>query len=76
MMSSDHICDTLISPAARSLNMVAVITGEVFRRISASASRTLSRSSADEVLTSAMPSLSSTMDIAVWPSSMIAVWFL
>ena len=76
MMSPDHICERLNTPAGRSLNMVTVTAGAVLAFSCASASPTRIRSSAEEVLTSVMPSFSSTMAIAVCQSSSTAVWFL
>lgn len=76
MTSPDHIWDSPIWPAGRSLYMVMVTFGEVAATIAVSCSPTFFRSSAEEVLTSVMPSFSSTIAIAVCQSSMTAVLFL
>ena len=56
--------------------MLIVTFGEVASTSAVSCSPTCLRSSAEEVLTSVMPSLSSTIDIAVCQSSITAVLFL
>ena len=73
MMSPDHIWDSPICPAGMSLYMVMVTLGDVAFTSAVSCSPTIFRSSAEDVLTSVMPCLSSTSAIAVCQSSMIAV---
>jgi hypothetical protein len=59
-----------------SLYIVMVTLGDVALTSAESCSPTIFRSAADDVLTSVMPCFSSTIAIAVWKSSMIAVLFL